>query len=106
MRANDELKRLATQKNWSLPSNLDPDHKCVETRLSALSGAEFDREYARAMVQDHDHTVNLFESCSESCKDAELKAWATKTLPTLREHERMAKSNADRLGVPVASAAA
>jgi len=59
--------------------------------MSALSGAEFDRKYMEAMVKDHEKDVAAFERESTSGSDADLKAWAAKTLPTLREHLQMAR---------------
>ena len=34
----------------------------------------------------HKKAVKLFEDASLNCKDADLKAFATKTLPTLKMH--------------------
>jgi putative membrane protein len=45
----------------------------------------------RAMVKDHDSAVALFEKESRSGSDPELKAWAGKTLPVLREHQKQAR---------------
>ena len=36
------------------------------------------------MVDGHKKAVKLFEDASKNCKDADLKAFATKTLPTLK----------------------
>jgi putative membrane protein len=58
-------------------------------RMSKLSGAEFDREYVNAMVEDHEKDVNLFRMQSESGTDADAKAFAAKTLPTLQMHLKM-----------------
>jgi len=102
-RANDELQRLAEQKHWKLPADMSSKQRMMLNRLHDKAGAEFDREYAKAMVQDHDHDVKMFERYSEHGKDAELKAWAAGTLPTLRDHQQMARSNAGKLGVSVAS---
>lgn len=60
-------------------------------KLSKLSGADFDREYMSLMVKDHTKDVKEFEDASTKAKDADLKAWASKTLPTLREHLQMAR---------------
>lgn len=102
-KANDELKQLAARKGWSVPTELDPKHKAMVDHFSALSGAEFDREYAKEMVKDHDHDVKVFEAYARKGDDPDLKSWATQTLPTLREHQQMAKANAGKVGVTVAS---
>jgi putative membrane protein len=43
------------------------------------------------MVSDHVKDVNAFKRQSTSGKDPDLKAWATKTLPTLEEHLKLAR---------------
>jgi putative membrane protein len=90
-KATDELKSLAQQKNVTLPTELDAQHKATVARLSKLSGAAFDRAYMREMVTDHNKDVSAFKKQSTSASDADLKAWAGKTLPTLQEHQTMAK---------------
>jgi len=87
--ANTELKQLAGKKNVALPTELDAAHKSMADRISKLSGAEFDKEYVNAMVQDHEKDVNLFRTQSESGTDADAKAFAAKTLPTLQMHLKM-----------------
>ena len=90
-KANDELKTLAQQKNITVPSSLDARDKALRDRLSKLSGAAFDRAYMRAMVTDHRTDVNEFRMESKSGKDAEVKAFAAKTLPTLEDHLKLAQ---------------
>jgi putative membrane protein len=90
-KANDELKSLAQSKNITLPTDLDPKDKALRDRLSKLSGDAFDRAYMQAMVSDHRKDVNEFRMESRSGKDAEVKAWAGKTLPTLEDHLKMAQ---------------
>jgi putative membrane protein len=61
-------------------------------KLNTLSGADFDKQYASDMVSGHDSTVSLFESVAgNSAADAELKAFAAKTLPTLKAHQTTIK---------------
>lgn len=62
------------------------------TKLSAMSGAEFDRAYMNMMVSDHNKDVAAFEKESTKGGDPDLKAFAAKTLPTLKEHQQMAKA--------------
>jgi putative membrane protein len=97
-KANDELKSLASKKNVSLPTELDAAHKAVSDRLSKLSGAAFDRAYMRDMVQDHNKDVAAFTRASRSAHDADVKAWAAKTLPTLQDHQKLARDINAKLG--------
>ncbi len=90
-KANDELKSLAQSKNITLPSDLDAKDKALHDRLAKLSGAAFDRAYMQHMVSDHRKDVNEFKKESTSGRDSDVKAWASKTLPTLEEHLKMAE---------------
>jgi putative membrane protein len=98
-KANDELKNLASSKGIQAPAGVDPKSKATQDRLSKLSGAQFDRAYMQAMVGDHDHAILMFRSFSERGDDPQLKDWASKTLPTLQEHDRLAKTTATKIGV-------
>lgn len=95
--ANGELSQLATAKGLALPTELDAPHKGGLDHLSALSGAEFDRAYMRHMVEDHQATVADFEKASTSATDSDLKGWASKTLPVLQEHLKLAQEAAAKV---------
>jgi putative membrane protein len=96
-KANEELKTLATQKGLALPADTDEDHKKKLAELSAKTGADFDKAYMKDMVADHEKDVKEFENASQNAQDPDLKAWATKTLPTLKHHLEMAKSTNAKL---------
>jgi putative membrane protein len=91
-KANDELKQIATNKGITLPTGLDAKDQATYDRLSKLSGAEFDRAYMRDMVSDHKTDVSEFKREADHGADADLKAFASKTLPTLEHHLSMAES--------------
>ena len=91
-KANEELTRLASEKGITLPSGLDARSQATKDRLSKLKGAAFDRAYMADMVNDHRADVSEFQKEANSGQDADLKAFAAKTLPTLQEHLRMAES--------------
>ena len=91
-KANQELMSLAQSKGITLPTEIDEKHKKDMTKLSSLSGAEFDREYGKMMLSDHRKDVSEFEKQSTRGTDADLKAFATKTLPTLQEHLKLSES--------------
>jgi len=90
-KANEELKGLAGQKNVTLPSAPTAAQKAAQARLSKLSGAAFDSAYVHQMVRDHAAAVALFTRESKAGADADAKAWAGKTLPTLEAHSTKAK---------------
>jgi putative membrane protein len=85
-KANDELKAIAMKKNITLPPAPGEDHMDHIKKLSEKSGKEFDKDYVDMMVDDHKTDIDKFEKCSKDAKDADLKAFAAKTLPVLKEH--------------------
>jgi putative membrane protein len=89
-KANDELKGLAAKKGVSLPTELDQKHQAMQQKLEKMKGADFDRAYMQHMVQAHKQAVTLFQNEAKTGKDADARAWAEKTLPTLQEHLKMA----------------
>lgn len=93
-KANSELKQLASAKGVDLPTALEGKQKSTVEKLSKLSGAEFDRQYMTTMVNDHKDDVNKFQSESTKGKDADVKQFAGKILPTLKEHLQLAESTA------------
>lgn len=94
-KAGDELAKLASSKGITAPTEVtDPKHRALIDRLEKLSGREFDRAYMQAMVSGHDHAVGAFKTYAQRGDDGDIKAWAQQTLPTLEEHERLAKKTA------------
>jgi len=91
-KANQELMSLAQSKGITLPTTIDEKHQKDMTKLQGLSGADFDREYTKMMLSDHRKDVSEFEKQSTKGMDADLKAFASKTLPTLQEHLQMAEA--------------
>ncbi|MFN2492046.1 MAG: DUF4142 domain-containing protein [Pyrinomonadaceae bacterium] len=96
-RAGNQLKHLAARKGITLPGDMDAEGTEAISRLSALSGSEFDRAYMDMMVSDHEKDVSEFESEASSGADRDVKAFARKTLPTLKMHLRMARNTAARV---------
>ena len=85
-KAGDELAALAKTKNITLPATPDEDAQKKADDLSKKTGKDFDKAYVDHMVDAHENAVKLFTDASQNCKDADLKAFATKTLPTLKMH--------------------
>ena len=85
-KANDELMALAQSKNITLPQAVSSDKQATMDNLTKKSGSDFDKAYVDQMVDDHKKTISLFEDASKNAKDADIKAFVDKTLPTLRTH--------------------
>jgi putative membrane protein len=90
-KANEELKAIASQKGMTLPNTLDAWAKAKIDRMAKMSGAAFDKAYMDDMVKDHQKDVAEFRKEASGGKDAEIKGFAGKTLPTLEEHLKMAR---------------
>jgi len=69
-------------------------------RLRSLTGDQFDQAYLSAMVSDHIQAVSEFEMASKNLFDPDLKKFATKTLPTLQKHSKMAQELNDKYNAP------
>jgi putative membrane protein len=90
-KANDQLKSTASQENMTLPEAMSAKEQATYDSLSKLSGADFDKAYARDMVKDHREDIAEFKSESANGQDQAIKDFATQTLPTLQEHLKMAR---------------
>jgi len=86
MAASEELKAIAAKKNITLPTTLGKDEQEDVDEMAKLTGAEFDKKYVDAMVEDHEKDVKLFQEASIAGQDPDLKQFAGKTLPTLQKH--------------------
>lgn len=97
-KANDELKEIASKKNFPLPTDLDTKDKATYDKLSKLTGDAFDKAYMDAMVKDHDADVKDFKKeASLASADPDLKAFAEKTVKVLEEHKQLAHQDKDAL---------
>ena len=92
-KANDELKQLATSKGVTVPTQLPEHHQKMIEKLSNAS--DFDKSFKEMAVKDHQKDIKEFEKALKKSNDSELKAFISRTLPTLQEHLRMA----EQLGV-------
>ena len=95
-KAQADLK-AAAGSSFDLPTELDAEHRSMVEKHSRLSGREFDRAYMEKMVDDHSKVITKFERASESAKDKNIREFAGRTLPVLREHQSLARDTKSRL---------
>ncbi|MBV9509861.1 MAG: DUF4142 domain-containing protein [Caulobacteraceae bacterium] len=82
---------VARAANVTPPDGMTPEAQAEQTKLQSLKGADFDREFAAYMVQDHQQDIKDFTN--EAYKhDGATSALASKTLPVLKKHLRMAET--------------
>jgi len=72
-------------------ATLTEDFKEEIDELAKLDGDEFSEEYIDDQVEAHEDAVDLFKRYAEEGENAEVKAWAAKTLPALEHHYQMAQ---------------
>lgn len=87
----EEARQLAEAEGIEVPEEPSPEAQQVHEQLMGLSGEEFDREFVRSMVEDHEKAVSLFETQAEG-SDTDTADYAEKTLPVLEEHLQIAES--------------
>jgi putative membrane protein len=85
-KANSELSQLLRGKGFRITDSLQEKHQKHISMLREKTGAAFDKAYVDHMVKDHEEDVKAFEKASKEAKDADIKAFATKTLPVLKMH--------------------
>jgi putative membrane protein len=83
--ADQEATALAKKKNINAPAGMG-SHQSTYDKLKGLTGDDFDREFVEDMVSDHEKDVSTFQKESQNSSDADVKAFATKTLPVLQKH--------------------
>jgi putative membrane protein len=88
--ANQELMTVTAGLGIDAPKALDPQHDQIRQKLTTLHGKALDEQYMQVMVQDHNKTVSLFQQEERSGSSPQLKSFAAKTLPIIKEHQTMA----------------
>lgn len=90
-KASSDLLQVVEPTGMTLPKSLDEQHKKQVDKLKKLKGKEFDQAYMKEMVQAHEKDVAKFRKQADGSGHAELKQFASTTLPTLQEHLTMAR---------------
>jgi putative membrane protein len=92
-----EMRMLTAQKDVELPKQMGKKNQAIVEELRQTSGRDFDRAYMQAQVTAHQEAINRYQAAAHNADDRDLKRLAQNTLPTLREHLRMAQRIVDQL---------
>jgi putative membrane protein len=87
-----ELKGLAQTAKISLPTAMSSSQQKMLDKLKGLSDDNFTKQYVKDQVSAHKTAVSLFQRYAKGGDNAQLKAWAGQTLPTLQHHLDMANN--------------
>ena len=98
-KAGEDLKTVAASKGVQIPTALEGKQKRTVHRLSKLSGPEFDRQYIRAMIEDHKEDLKAFQREADKAKDPDIKQFADKYVPMIKNHLEMAQTTGEQLKV-------
>ena len=85
-KANADLVALATSKGVRVPTEPSLADKAKLKVLGMRDNTSFDKHYVKSQVDAHEDTIKLFQKEIKDGKDADVKAFASKTLPTLQHH--------------------
>jgi putative membrane protein len=91
-RAEQELAALFERKGISPEAELAHDFQGSLQRLAGLKGGAFDAAFKEQVIADHENAIALFERQAGEGADADLRAFAQKRLPQLREHMETARA--------------
>jgi putative membrane protein len=83
---NQELATLAAQRRVALPRQLDLGAQFFVQVLSGESRERFDRCYAKAQLHCHEAALAAYEAEAERGQDVNVKAFASKAIPHIKEH--------------------
>lgn len=97
-KANAELRTLAETKGLSLVNSPSTVALANTRILEAKAGADFDKTFAAHMVNDRKRTVEIYDRAGTKTQDTDIRAFITKTLPTLKGHLAAAQTLQDKVG--------
>ena len=92
-KTSKELKALIDKGKVqaNLPTALDTEHQKMLDDLKAKNGRDFDVAYDQIQLKAHQEAVTLFDAYAKGGDNPDLKKWAAKTLPHLKQHLAMAQ---------------
>jgi putative membrane protein len=89
--AQQQAKATAQQLGVATPDEPTSQAQNDYDRLAKISGRDFDREFSRHLVDDHEKDLQKFKSEADM-KNGPTSALAAQQLPTLERHLQMAQT--------------
>jgi putative membrane protein len=90
-KVNQEMMKVLQAKNMTPPQQPDAVHTAMLAKLSSETGEDFNECFLSLQVLAHEEALMCFRKEAKMGQDPQLKQFAEKTLPSLREHARMVR---------------
>ncbi|MGY3622529.1 DUF4142 domain-containing protein [Bradyrhizobium sp. USDA 10063] len=95
-KSTDELKSITQPvTGLELPTDLDDKHKKMIDQLRSASATELAPQFKSQQIQAHQDAIKLYQDFAARGDNARLRQFAESTLPTLKEHLRLAQDLPD-----------
>lgn len=91
--ANQKLARLAASKGYALPNQVPSSDRHELSSLEKQQGAKFNKDFLAFNIKGHEKAIALYQRQAAKTQDPDIKAFAEKMLPHLKEHLAMAQSS-------------
>ena len=88
---SEQLKQAAAALNIQVPAEPPRKAKKAEDKLAKLSGADFDRAYAKMAADEQKQTVKQFEREAKNGKVPGVRDFAAKSLSAEQERQKQAE---------------
>jgi putative membrane protein len=100
---SDQVKPIAQQLDVRQPKGLSKKDKQLVASLEGLSGPQFDQEYIKAMVKDHEQDLKEFKSEATMSQDPNVKKVAEEGSNLISQHLQLIEQIAQKHNVETAS---
>lgn len=88
----DQVAQVAMAMTVPSTDETKPEADAVYGKLQGLSGAEFDKAFVSAMIDDHKKDIDAYQKEADSGDASQVTDLAKQTLPTLKKHLETAQS--------------
>lgn len=91
-KARDQAVAVAKAMNVPIPDGIKPEKQKMIDMATGMSGAGFDKDFIKDMIDDHKKDIDKFQQEAGSTDPAQVTDLAKQTLPTLKKHLEKAQS--------------
>jgi putative membrane protein len=96
IKTRETLTDRAKELKVRLPDGLLKEERERLERLARLEGQEFDREYLRYLLDEHEKAIRLYEQWAKETADPVFRDLASRALLTVKDHLDQARRLAAR----------